>query len=120
MLEATAAARPDAPALTDRAGTFTYAQVTEAVVATAAGLIEHGLRRGDRVAVWLPKRSEKAIALYGAMRAGGVAVPINTLLKAPQTAHILRDSGRACWSPPRLAVRTSFERRPILTGYDWS
>ena len=93
MLEATAAARPDAPALTDRAGTFTYAQVTEAVEATAAGLIEHGLRRGDRVAVWLPKRSEKAIALYGAMRAGGVAVPVNALLKAPQVAHILRDSG---------------------------
>ena len=92
MLEATAAARPDAPALTDRAGTFTYAQITEAVEATAAGLIEHGLRRGDRVAVWLPKRSEKAIALYGAMRAGGVAVPVNALLKAPQVAHILRDS----------------------------
>ena len=93
MLEATAAARPDAPALTDRAGTSTYAQITEAVEATAAGLIEHGLRRGDRVAVWLPKRSEKAVALYGGMRAGGVAVPINALLKAPQVAHILRDSG---------------------------
>jgi acyl-CoA ligase (AMP-forming) (exosortase A-associated) len=93
MLEATAAARPDAPALKDRAGTFTYAQITKAVEATAAGLIEHGLRRGDRVAVWLPKRSEKAIALYGAMRAGGVAVPVNALLKAPQVAHILRDSG---------------------------
>ncbi|MBP7611477.1 MAG: AMP-binding protein, partial [Steroidobacteraceae bacterium] len=68
MLEATATRRPDAPALTDRAGTLSYGQLTQAVEATAAGLIEHGLRRGDRVAVWLPKRSEKAIALYGAMR----------------------------------------------------
>jgi acyl-CoA ligase (AMP-forming) (exosortase A-associated) len=93
MLEATAAASPDAPALTDRAGTFTYARITEAVEATAAGLAEHGVRRGDRVAAWLPKRSEKAIALYGAMRAGGVAVPVNALLRAPQVAHILRDSG---------------------------
>ena len=92
MLAASAAASPDAPALTDRAGTLTYAQIAEAVEATAAGLIERGLRRGDRVAVWLPKRSEKAIALYGAMRAGGVAVPVNSLLKAPQVAHILRDS----------------------------
>ena len=71
MLEATAAARPDSPALTDRAGTLTYARLAAAVAATAAGLTERGLRRGDRVAVWLPKRSEKAIALYGAMRAGG-------------------------------------------------
>ncbi len=91
MLEATAEWCPDAPALTDRAGTLLYGQLTQAVEATAAGLIEHGLRRGDRVAVWLPKRSEKAIALYGAMRAGGVAVPVNALLKAPQVAHILRD-----------------------------
>jgi acyl-CoA ligase (AMP-forming) (exosortase A-associated) len=95
MLAATAAARPDAPALTDRAGTLSYAQVIEAVEATAAGLIEHGLCHGDRVAVWLPKRSEKAIALYGTMRAGGVAVPVNALLKPPQVAHILRDSGAA-------------------------
>ena len=91
MLEATAARRPDAPALTDRAGTLSYGQLTHAVEATAAGLVEHGLGRGDRVAVWLPKRSEKAIALYGAMRAGGMAVPVNALLKAPQVAHILRD-----------------------------
>ena len=91
MLEATATRRPDAPALTDRAGTLSYGQFMQAVEAAAAGLIEHGLGRGDRVAVWLPKRSEKAIALYGAMRAGGVAVPVNALLKAPQVAHILRD-----------------------------
>ena len=92
MLEAIAASRPDSPALTDRAGTLTYARLATAVAATAAGFTERGLRRGDRVAVWLPKRSEKAIALYGAMRAGGVAVPVNALLKAPQVAHILRDS----------------------------
>ncbi len=93
MLEATAVARPDARALTDRVGTLSYAQVAEAVEAAASGLIWHGLRRGDRVAVWLPKRSEKVIALYGAIRAGGVAVPVNALLKAPQVAHVLRDSG---------------------------
>ena len=93
MLEATAAARPDAPALTDSAGTFTYAQVAGAVQAVAAGLIEHGLRRGERVAFWLPNRAEKVVALFGTMRAGGIAVPANALLKAPQVAHILRDSG---------------------------
>jgi acyl-CoA ligase (AMP-forming) (exosortase A-associated) len=92
MLEATAKARPDAPAITDRSQTLKYAQAAQAVEATACGLIGHGLRRGDRVAVWLPKRNEKVIALYGAMQAGGIAVPINAHLKAPQVAHILRDS----------------------------
>jgi acyl-CoA ligase (AMP-forming) (exosortase A-associated) len=92
MLETTANTGPDAPSLTDRSQTLTYTQVAQAVEATACGLLEHGLRRGDRVAVWLPKRNEKVIALYGAMRAGGIAVPVNTHLKAPQVAHILRDS----------------------------
>ena len=93
MLEATAAAWHGSPALADRTGTLWYARVAEATEAAAAGLIELGLRRGDRVAVWLPRRTEKAVALYGAMRAGSVAVPVNFLLKAPQVAHILRDSG---------------------------
>ena len=92
MLATTAMVRPDAPSITDRSQTLTYAQLAQAVEATACGLIEHGLRRGDRVAVWLPKLNEKVIALYGAMQAGGIAVPINAHLKAPQVAHILRDS----------------------------
>ena len=58
MLMATAAARPDAPAVTDRAGNLTYAQVAGGVEAAAAGLLDLGLGRGDRVAVWLAKRAE--------------------------------------------------------------
>ena len=93
LLESTASARPGAPALTDRAGTLTYEQLLAAVQSAACGLIGLGLRRGDRVAVWLPKRREKVTAIFGAMRAGGIAVPVNSALKAPQVAHILRDSG---------------------------
>ena len=93
MLEAAAISRPWAPAMAGRTGTLAYGQVIAAVEAIAAGLVELGLCRGDRVAVWLPKRPEKVIALYGAMRAGGIAVPANALLKAPQVRHILLDSG---------------------------
>ncbi len=93
MLESTAAARPGAPALTDRSGTLTYEQLVAAVQAAASGLIGLGLEKGDRVAIWLPKRREKVIAIYAAMRAGGIAVPANSALKAPQVGHVLRDSG---------------------------
>jgi acyl-CoA ligase (AMP-forming) (exosortase A-associated) len=92
-LLATATRHPARPAVIERTGTLDYAQLVSAVEATAAGLIQRGLRRGDRVAVWLPKRSEKVTALYGTLCAGGVAVPVNALLKAPQVAHVLRDSG---------------------------
>jgi len=92
IIEATAAARPAAPAVSDRTGTLTYTELAQAIEKSAAGLATLGVCRGDRVAVWLPKRSEAVIALFGAMRAGGVAVPVNMLLKAPQVTHILRDS----------------------------
>jgi acyl-CoA ligase (AMP-forming) (exosortase A-associated) len=91
MLEATTLAHPAARAVTDRSGTLSYAQLEHAVEAVASGLIERGLRRGDRVVVWLPKQSEAVVAIFAAMRAGGVAVPVNSVLKAPQVAHILRD-----------------------------
>lgn len=93
MLEATAAARPDATALTDRVGSLAYEQLVVAAQAAASGLIDLGLAKGDRVAVWLPKRREKVIGMYAAMRAGGIAVPANSALKAPQVSHLLRDSG---------------------------
>ncbi len=93
MLETTAASRPGALALTDRTGSLTYAQFVSAMQNAASGLIGLGLKRGDRVAVWLPKRREKVIGIYAALRAGGIAVPANSALKAPQVEHVLRDSG---------------------------
>jgi acyl-CoA ligase (AMP-forming) (exosortase A-associated) len=92
-LEATAAVRPDAPAIADRLTRLAYADLAGATASVAHGLLALGLRRGDRVAVWLPKQVEKVSALFGIMRASGIAVPANALLKAPQVAHILRDSG---------------------------
>ena len=93
ILEATAAERPDAPAVADRLTRLAYADLAAATASVADGLLALGLRRGDRVAVWLPKQVEKVCALFGIMRAGGIAVPANALLKSPQVAHILRDSG---------------------------
>ena len=92
LLANTAASRPDAPAISDRRCSLSYSQLWQAVESTAAGLLERGLRRADRVAVWLPKRYEKVAALFGTIRASGIAVPLNAMLKAPQVAHVLRDS----------------------------
>jgi acyl-CoA ligase (AMP-forming) (exosortase A-associated) len=80
-------------ALVDRERRVSYSQLAALVDAVAGGLLSLGLQRGDRVAVLLPKRIEKVASLIGAMRAGAIAVPMNTLLRAPQVAHILRDCG---------------------------
>ena len=43
----------------------------------ARSLIAHGVRRGDRVALWLPKSPRAIVALYGIMKAGAAYVPVD-------------------------------------------
>lgn len=93
ILESTAAAYPDASAVADRLNRVTYAELATMTTSVANGLLSLDIQRGDRVAIWLPNQIEMVSALFGAMRAGGIAVPTNALLKAPQVAHIMRDSG---------------------------
>ncbi len=55
------------------------------------GLLADGLGRGERVAVYLEKRVENVVAMFGAAAAGGVFVPVNPLLKPEQVGYILAD-----------------------------
>ncbi len=83
--------RPAAIALRHRHENLSYEGLALHTEAAAWGLLGLGLSRGERVAVYLPKRLETVIALFGASLAGGVFVPINPLLKPEQVVHILRD-----------------------------
>lgn len=65
-----AAATPDRVALRDRTRAVTYAQLVAAADRLAGDLHRHGLRAGQRVAVWLPSRVELAVALLACSRAG--------------------------------------------------
>jgi len=66
---------PHAFALRDRHRRLTYAELVYAADRLAAYLAGHGLRRGQRVAVWLPSRIETAIALLACSRNGYVCCP---------------------------------------------
>jgi acyl-CoA ligase (AMP-forming) (exosortase A-associated) len=72
---------------------LTYRELDEAISAVATGLVNNGLLRGERVAIYLPKSIECVTGIFGTAAAGGVFVPINPILKAQQVQHILRDSG---------------------------
>ncbi len=83
--------QPAAIAIVQRRQALCYAELAEQIQAVARGLLELGLSRLERVAVYLPKRPETVSTLFGAALAGGVFVPINPLLKPEQVAHILKD-----------------------------
>src|SRR4030095_6322198 len=72
---------------------LTFSELDEAVGRTAAALLAHGLKPGDRVATWMGKTRLACIVPLAAARAGLVHVPINPVLKHAQAAHILADSG---------------------------
>ena len=52
-----------------------------------------GIEAGDRVAIWAPNIVEWVIAAIGLQSAGAVLVTLNTRLKGPEAAYILRKSG---------------------------
>jgi acyl-CoA ligase (AMP-forming) (exosortase A-associated) len=97
---------PDAPALTYGKNTLNYGELHDSVSRFASGLIGLGLARGERVAIYLEKRFETAIASFGAPAAGGVFVPLNPLLKPEQVGYIMRDCNVRVLvtSPERLAL----------------
>jgi acyl-CoA ligase (AMP-forming) (exosortase A-associated) len=91
--ELVAAARGDAPALTYKDTTVSYAQLWREIAGFAVELEKRGLERGERVAIYIEKRIENVAAIFGTSAAGGVFVPVNPLLKPQQVAHILDDCG---------------------------
>jgi len=84
---------PDKECLVYRMRRISYASLDAEVDRLAQLLMDEGLHKGDRVAVYMEKSPEEAASLLAAARAGGVFVDVNYLLKAPQVEHILRDSG---------------------------
>ena len=89
----TARQTPAAPALSYQGVPLAYGALAQSVRDCAGALLQLGLRRAARVAVYLEKRPENVIAMFGAATAGGVFVPVNPLLKPEQVAYILGDCG---------------------------
>src|ERR1700723_2766143 len=72
---------------------LTYRALDEASARVAGLLRERGLKPGDRVGIMMPNVAEVPVVYYGVLRAGGVVVPMNPLLKAREVAYYLADSG---------------------------
>ena len=108
-LIATSAHRtPSAIALTDGDRHVSYASLLEAIQRFAAGLVQAGIARGERVGIYREKRVETVVASFGAAAAGAVFVPINPVLKAEQVGFILADCDvrLLVTSPERLVTLT--------------
>ncbi len=93
LVREAAAERPTHPALLTRSTRMTWEEVDRAVDRTAWALGDADVARGDRVALMIGNSPEFAIAYFGALRAGVVAVPVNTGYTAPEVSRLCAASG---------------------------
>jgi long-chain acyl-CoA synthetase len=92
LLEDSARLHPERTAVVLGDTRLTYAQVDAAANQVANMLVARGIRPGDKVALSCPNLPYFPIVYYGILKAGGVVVPLNVLLKGREIAYHLKDS----------------------------
>jgi benzoate-CoA ligase family protein len=79
-------------AIRSAAGEVTYAQLAENVNRCGNALVALGMKKGDRLILVVKDCAEFFYLFWGAIKAGIVPVPLNTLLRADDYRYILEDS----------------------------
>jgi fatty-acyl-CoA synthase len=72
---------------------LTYGELLDRVRNLSAGLAGIGVKRGDRVVLWMTNRLEWVISCFAAVRLGAAVVPINTFLKPAEVRYCITQSG---------------------------
>jgi len=91
VLAAQAGALPEKIFLYHKDGNYSYAQLHDLVRRHAGFLLAHGVGRGDRVCLLLPRVPELIVSFLAATRIGALPVPVNYLLPAEHVVQFLRD-----------------------------
>src|SRR5262245_9338018 len=82
----------DKIAFTDADRTLTYAELQERTCRFAAALRALGLHAEARIILSFNDTVDHPVAFWGAIRAGIIPIPVNTLLTGEQYAYLLADS----------------------------
>ncbi|HEX4234273.1 MAG TPA: long-chain fatty acid--CoA ligase [Caldimonas sp.] len=90
-LEVAAARFPNRAAYSFFGRTLTYRQLRDDAIALAGWLQRAGVEKGDRVAVFMQNCPQFPVALYAALRADAVVVPVNPMNRADEFQHYISD-----------------------------
>lgn len=90
LLIRAASIHAERPAIVDEGVTTSYRDLLGRVLRAGALLSSVGVRRGDRVAIWLPNGSDFIEVAFAVMALGAAVVPLSTRLKGGEAAYILR------------------------------
>ena len=73
--------------------TISFKEMNELTDRIAAALVEMGIKKGDRIGIFMPNSPQFIIAYFGILKAGGVVVATNPLYTPPEIAYQASDSG---------------------------
>lgn len=96
FLEQSAHRSPDKTALVCNDRRWTYRELDEHANALARRLLAHGLKRWDRVAIYLENSAETVISVFAALKAGGVFLVVNPTVKPDKLTYILNNCRATC------------------------
>jgi long-chain acyl-CoA synthetase len=84
---------PDKTALVFGDRRYSYTMLYEKATNLASFLVGQGLRKGDRVGIYMGNSPETAVSIFGVLEAGGCFIVINPTIKEEKLRHILQNSG---------------------------
>jgi amino acid adenylation domain-containing protein len=79
----------DKPAVWGRGRTLSYRELDERSNQVAHFLRSRGVKKGDRVGIFFPKAVESLVAMFGALKAGAVYVPLDPQQPAERISYII-------------------------------
>ncbi|MGD2165534.1 MAG: AMP-binding protein, partial [Anaerolineae bacterium] len=91
FLQSSAERFPDKVALVCDGQRLSYAEIEARANRLAHALIDHGVHRGDRVALYLPNSVEAVVAIFSILKAGATFVVVNPTTKRDKLTYILNN-----------------------------
>ena len=122
FLENSAKRLPDKVALICNDQRLTYREINSFADQFAAALVNMGVRRQDRIVIFLDNSAESVMSLFGILKAGAIFIMLSPTMKAKKLTYILNDSG-ACTlvtqSTKSRIVSTAIDDVPNLRNIIW-
>ncbi len=96
LLEHSAKQHPEKVAFVFKENSITYAELEKKSNGLALKLSQMGVKRGDRIGIFLGKSLEMIISLFGILKVGAIYVPIDPSAPANRAAFIIHHCGIEC------------------------
>ena len=93
FLEESARKYPDRACTIFKGAEISYKEMNDLTDRIAAAITDLGIKKGDRVGIFMPNTPQFVMVYFGILKAGGVVVATNPLYTPPEIEHQASDAG---------------------------